>query len=131
MVDIDYFKQYNDHYGHLEGDACLKRAADMLVSAVTRPRDFVARFGGDEFVLVLPETDENAARHVAERCIALFAKAHIPHSHAENGSVVTVSLGAATIIPSHGDELLSFMAIADRQLYQAKRQGRNSVVFSD
>lgn len=131
MVDIDYFKQYNDHYGHLEGDACLKRAADMLASAVTRPRDFVARFGGDEFVLVLPETDENAARHVAERCIALFAKAHIPHSHAENGSVVTVSLGAATIIPSHGDELLSFMAIADRQLYQAKRQGRNSVVFSD
>jgi len=127
MLDIDYFKQYNDHYGHLEGDQCLKLAARLLGSAATRARDFVARFGGDEFVLVLPETDEPAARKIAERCRDLFANEQIPHEGSELGTLLTVSLGAHTTIPAHGDELLSFIETADRQLYQAKRK-RNSIV---
>ena len=127
MLDIDYFKQYNDHYGHLEGDQCLKLAARLLGSAATRARDFVARFGGDEFVLVLPETDEPAARKIAERCRDLFANEQILHEGSELGTLLTVSLGAHTTIPAHGDELLSFIETADRQLYQAKRE-RNSIV---
>ena len=127
MLDIDYFKQYNDHYGHLEGDQCLKLAARLLGSAATRARDFVARFGGDEFALVLPETDEPAARKIAERCRDLFANEQIPHEGSELCAVLTVSLGTHTTIPAHGDELLSFIETADRQLYQAKRD-RNGIV---
>ena len=74
MFDIDYFKQYNDHYGHIQGDNCLKRVAQVLSSAATRSRDFLARFGGEEFVLVLPETDEKAAIKIAERCRNLLFK---------------------------------------------------------
>jgi diguanylate cyclase (GGDEF)-like protein/PAS domain S-box-containing protein len=127
MLDIDYFKQYNDRYGHLEGDQCLKLAARLLGSAATRARDFVARFGGDEFALVLPETDEHAARKIAERCRDLFANEQIPHEGSELGIVLTISLGAHTTIPAHSDELLSFIETADRQLYQAKRD-RNGIV---
>jgi diguanylate cyclase (GGDEF)-like protein/PAS domain S-box-containing protein len=127
MLDIDYFKQYNDRYGHLEGDQCLKLAARLLGAAATRARDFVARFGGDEFALVLPETDEHAARKIAERCRDLFADEQIPHEGSELGTVLTVSLGAHTTIPAHGDELLSFIETADRQLYKAKRD-RNGIV---
>jgi diguanylate cyclase (GGDEF)-like protein/PAS domain S-box-containing protein len=129
MLDIDYFKQYNDHYGHLEGDQCLKLAARLLGSAATRARDFVARFGGDEFALVLPETDEHAARKIAERCRDLFANEQIPHEGSELGALLTVSLGVSTTIPAHGDELLSFIETADRQLYQAKRD-RNGIATS-
>lgn len=129
MLDIDYFKQYNDHYGHLEGDQCLKLAARLLGSAATRARDFVARFGGDEFALVLPETDEHAARKIAERCRDLFASEQIPHEGSELGTVLTVSLGTHTTTPAHGDELLSFIETADRQLYQAKRE-RNGIITS-
>jgi diguanylate cyclase (GGDEF)-like protein/PAS domain S-box-containing protein len=127
MLDIDYFKQYNDHYGHLEGDQCLKLAARLLGSAATRARDFVARFGGDEFALVLPETDAHAARKIAERCRDLFANEQIPHEGSELDALLTVSLGAHTAIPAYGDELLSFIETADRQLYQAKRN-RNGIV---
>ncbi|OOG56602.1 sensor domain-containing diguanylate cyclase [Rhodanobacter sp. C03] len=128
MLDIDYFKQYNDHYGHLQGDQCLKLIASTLDSAATRARDFVARFGGEEFVLVLPETDESAALKVAERCCAMIAKAQIPHERSGTGSMLTVSLGVATTIPVHGDEVLPFIETADKRLYQAKQQGRNRIV---
>jgi diguanylate cyclase (GGDEF)-like protein/PAS domain S-box-containing protein len=130
MLDIDYFKQYNDHYGHLEGDQCLKLAARLLSSAATRARDFVARFGGDEFALVLPETDELAARKIAERCSDFFANEQIPHEGAEAGAVLTVSLGVHTAIPAHGDELLPFIETADRQLYQAKRDRKGIATSS-
>jgi diguanylate cyclase (GGDEF)-like protein/PAS domain S-box-containing protein len=131
MLDIDYFKQYNDHYGHLEGDQCLKLVARILGKAATRARDFVARYGGDEFVLVLPETDESAARKIAERCRELFAKDQIPHERSGIDSVLTVSLGVSTTIPAHDAELLLLIEAADKQLYQAKQQGRNRVVASN
>jgi PAS domain S-box/diguanylate cyclase (GGDEF) domain len=128
MLDIDYFKQYNDHYGHLEGDQCLKRVAGILGMAATRARDFVARFGGEEFVLVLPETDENAALKVAERCRELIANEQIAHLQSGIGAVLTVSMGVGNTIPAHGDELLPFVETVDKRLYQAKQRGRNTIV---
>jgi diguanylate cyclase (GGDEF)-like protein/PAS domain S-box-containing protein len=128
MLDIDYFKQYNDHYGHLEGDQCLKLVARILGAAATRARDFVARFGGEEFVLVLPETDEAAARKIAERCRELIAQAQIAHARSGIGTTLTISLGVNTVIPAHGDELLPFIESVDKRLYLAKQRGRNGIV---
>ncbi|MGC1550047.1 MAG: sensor domain-containing diguanylate cyclase [Rhodanobacter sp.] len=131
MFDIDYFKQYNDHYGHLQGDHCLKRVAQVLSLVTTRAHGFLARFGGEEFVLVLPETNESSAMAVAERCRELLTKEQIPHARSEISTVLTVSLGVATMIPSHDDEPLSFVETVDRRLYQAKQRGRNGIVMSD
>jgi diguanylate cyclase (GGDEF)-like protein/PAS domain S-box-containing protein len=128
MLDIDYFKQYNDRYGHLEGDACLKRIARVLSSAATRARDLMARFGGEEFVLVLPETDEAAARKLADRCRDLLLAERIPHESSPIGSTLTISLGVGTAIPDLGDELMAFLDSVDKRLYQAKQQGRDRVV---
>ncbi|WP_430389250.1 GGDEF domain-containing protein [Dyella sp. 20L07] len=128
MIDIDYFKQYNDHYGHLQGDYCLKLVAKVLGGAVRRAHDFLARFGGEEFVLVLPETDATLAFAVAERCRELIAREWIPHERSMAGMALTVSIGVGTVVPGPGDEALSFIELVDRRLYQAKQQGRNMVV---
>jgi len=128
VIDIDYFKQYNDHYGHIQGDECLKRVAQALSAAATRARDFFARFGGEEFVLVLPETDAEAAKKVAERCRSLMFKEQIPHAKSEVSQMLTVSIGVGTITPSHKDEAIAFIEDVDKRLYQAKQQGRNCIV---
>jgi diguanylate cyclase (GGDEF)-like protein/PAS domain S-box-containing protein len=128
MIDIDYFKQYNDHYGHLQGDECLKRVASALNSAATRARDAFSRFGGEEFVLVLPETDEASAHKIAERCRSLIFKEQIPHEKSQTGQLLTVSMGVGTITPTHRDEVMSFIEAVDQRLYQAKQRGRNCIV---
>jgi diguanylate cyclase (GGDEF)-like protein/PAS domain S-box-containing protein len=128
LLDIDYFKQYNDHYGHIQGDECLKRVAQSLSAAAARSRDFFARFGGEEFVLVLPETDAESAKKVAERCRNLIFKEQIPHEKSQVSQILTVSLGVGTIIPSQKDEPMAFIEAVDRLLYQAKQSGRNCVV---
>lgn len=130
MMDIDYFKQYNDSYGHLDGDACLKRVAWVLASAGTRARDLLARFGGEEFVLLLPETDVAAAGKMAERCRDLILAERIPHAQSLVGPVLTISVGAATCIPGYTDESRSFIDVVDKRLYRAKEKGRNSIVAS-
>jgi diguanylate cyclase (GGDEF)-like protein/PAS domain S-box-containing protein len=130
MLDIDYFKQYNDQYGHIQGDECLKRVGKTLNSAGTRPRDFFARFGGEEFVLVLPETDEKSAKLVAERCRSLIFKEQIPHEKSQVSQILTVSLGVGTIIPSHSGKPIEFIEEVDKQLYKAKQKGRNCMVCS-
>ncbi|TFW71013.1 sensor domain-containing diguanylate cyclase [Methylotenera oryzisoli] len=127
MLDIDYFKQYNDFYGHIHGDECLKRVAKDLSKVATRSRDFFARFGGEEFIIVLPETDDKAARMIAERCRSLIFKAQIPHEKSLVSQMLTVSIGVSTIIPIHSDEAINFIAAVDRQLYQAKEKGRNRI----
>jgi diguanylate cyclase (GGDEF)-like protein/PAS domain S-box-containing protein len=127
MLDIDYFKQYNDHYGHIQGDSCLRRVGTALDSAATRPRDFLARYGGEEFVLVLPETDAESAWKVAERCRELIVQEQMPHEKSRVAPVLTVSLGVGTMIPASSDEPLSFIDAVDRALYQAKLQGRNRI----
>ena len=131
MLDIDYFKQYNDHYGHVQGDYCLKLVAKVLEKAVRRSHDFLARFGGEEFVLVLPETDAASALQVAQRCHQLVAQEWIPHERSITGMALTLSIGAGTVVPMQGDERQSFLELVDRRLYQAKQRGRNMTVGSD
>lgn len=131
MIDIDYFKQYNDHYGHLQGDYCLKLVARVLEKLVRRSQDFLARFGGEEFVLVLPDTDAAAARDVAARCHALIEQEWIPHERSMARKALTLSIGAGTVVPMPGDERLAFLELVDRRLYQAKQRGRNGTVSLD
>lgn len=128
MLDIDFFKQYNDHYGHLRGDDCLMQVAKALSGAAKRTKDFFGRFGGEEFMLVLPETDEAAAKTVADRCRQLILKEQIIHANSPVGQLLTISLGVATIIPNSDDDPLAFVESVDRLLYRAKQQGRNQVV---
>lgn len=128
MLDIDCFKQYNDHYGHLEGDQCLKRVAKLLTLAASRPRDFVARFGGEEFVLVLPHTNETEAYKIASRVRELIASEHIPHKGSDVSKYVTASMGLGTITPECGEEARAFIDVVDKRMYQAKQRGRNTIV---
>lgn len=128
MLDIDFFKQYNDHYGHIQGDDCLKLVAQVLTGAATRPRDFLARFGGEEFVLVLPETNAEAAHKIAERCCELIANEAIPHEKSEIGGTLSASLGVGTIVPGKKDEPLAFIKHVDKLLYKAKKKGRGCIV---
>lgn len=128
MLDIDCFKQYNDHYGHLEGDQCLKRVAKLLTLAANRPRDFVARFGGEEFVAVLPDTNESEAYKIASRFRELIASEHIPHKGSEVSTYVTASIGLGTLMPRHGDQVRAFIELTDKRMYQAKQRGRNTLV---
>lgn len=128
LLDIDYFKQYNDHYGHIHGDECLQQVAELLSKTATRPRDFLARFGGEEFVLVLPETNAESARKIAERCRDFITQSQIPHIKSFIGNHLTASLGVATMVPERGQESVAFLREVDRRLYQAKQNGRNCIV---
>jgi diguanylate cyclase (GGDEF)-like protein len=128
LLDIDFFKDYNDHFGHLAGDACLQRVATLLEASVVRPRDLLARFGGEEFILVLPETDADAAETVAERCRQTIADAGIPHTGARANGFLSASLGVATIVPTDHDNPQDFIEAVDKLLYLAKQQGRNCVM---
>lgn len=127
MIDIDFFKEYNDHYGHVGGDACLKRVAQALGTGATRPRDFLARYGGEELALVLPETDAAGAERVALRCTEALAAEKIPHAASAVAPVVTVSIGVGTIIP-RTDGAVAFVDAVDKLLYRAKQTGRNRTV---
>jgi diguanylate cyclase (GGDEF)-like protein/PAS domain S-box-containing protein len=131
LLDIDYFKQYNDHYGHLQGDECLRRVGKALSGAATRPRDFIARFGGEEFVLVLPETDAASALTVAERCRSLLQQEQISHVNSRVSEFLTISLGVGTIVPSRQEEMMGFVEMVDSRLYLAKQAGRNRMVDAD
>ena len=130
MCDIDFFKQYNDLYGHVRGDDCLKRVAETLRTGAARPRDFVARYGGEEFVLVLPETDETGAAHIGARCREAVLEQSIPHEASKVAPSVTVSVGVSTIVPSPDDEPVRLIDTADKCLYRAKQGGRNSLVVA-
>jgi diguanylate cyclase (GGDEF)-like protein/PAS domain S-box-containing protein len=127
MIDIDHFKEFNDHYGHIQGDDCLIRVAQVLGSAATRARDFLARYGGEEFVLVLPEADADAAAKIAERCRQAIFKEQIPHARSPVSAVLTISLGVGTMTPGHEDQAMAFIETIDKKLYQAKQLGRNKI----
>ena len=130
LLDIDFFKEYNDHYGHIRGDDCLKRVGQALSGAALRPRDLMARYGGEEFVLLLPETDAEAAAQVAERCRQLINEQNIEHAYSQVAPLLTLSLGVGTLIPGPLDQPQAFLETVDRLLYQAKRQGRNRAVLA-
>lgn len=124
MIDVDLFKNYNDCYGHLEGDECLRQIAVTLAWAVNRPGDSAARYGGEEFVLLLPATDAAGAIRVAERVRSRLRGLAIPHSASPLGRV-TLSIGLATAVPVTETTFNDLMAEADRALYRAKRDGRD------
>lgn len=127
MLDVDFFKLYNDNYGHAQGDECLRRLAASLGQVTTRPADLVARYGGEEFVCLLPETGGKGALTVAERLRQEIAGLKIPHAYSAVAQHVTVSIGAATITPNPTDQQEKLAAAADQALYRAKKGGRNRV----
>ena len=130
MSDIDFFKRYNDNYGHGMGDICLKQVATALAAAITRPSDLVARYGGEEFVALLPETDAEGARLIAERFRSNAEALQIPHERSDASRWVTVSVGVASLIPKAEDAFQELMKQADHMLYRAKELGRNRVCGS-
>jgi diguanylate cyclase (GGDEF)-like protein len=129
IIDIDFFKQYNDTYGHVEGDNCLKIAAQTLYNSVTRADDFVARYGGEEFIVVLPFTDRQGAEHIAEKLLDNIRNCNIPHKKNEAADCLTISIGVTTgrVLSTHTAE--TFVKKADEMLYKAKQNGRNKYFF--
>ncbi len=130
LADIDFFKAYNDTYGHEAGDDILKKVAMALGATLSRPADLVARYGGEEFVAVLPGTDAGGAAFLAERLRAGVEGLQIAHAGSRAGAHVTISLGVATTVPERGASPDALVAAADQALYQAKRDGRNRVRLS-
>ena len=131
MIDIDLFKKYNDTYGHSDGDRCLKLIAEALSETVTRADDFVARFGGEEFVVVLPHTNEQGAQIIAERILKRVRDLKIPHRESEVAEYVTVSIGVTsgrTLNAQNNDE---FVRRADELLYMSKQAGRDRYTFGN
>jgi len=130
MIDIDHFKLYNDHYGHIEGDECLKKVACVLQDALNRPGDFLARYGGEEFVVLLPETNMKGACHIAENMRQAILGLKIAHAQSASAPYVSISLGVAVYQPSSTKDSSSpvdLIAAADSMLYEAKNRGRNQV----
>ncbi|MGZ8190967.1 MAG: diguanylate cyclase [Methylococcaceae bacterium] len=129
FMDIDHFKKYNDNYGHVAGDECLKEISNILKTSLKRPIDLLARYGGEEFVCVLPRTDIQGALHIAEKIHeAILAKA-IPHAFSDTSDCVTLSFGVASLNPVREQNIPSDLIIAaDNMLYKAKIQGRNRIM---
>ncbi len=128
MADIDYFKKYNDNYGHQAGDDCLKTVGRILNDSINRPGDLVARYGGEEFCAILPNTGLDGARKIAERMRLNIAGEEIRHEHSDAAAYVTLSLGVTVGNPADGVEWKDLLETADRNLYQAKKSGRNRVI---
>ncbi len=128
FADIDKFKLYNDRYGHLAGDDCLRSIANTLHGCANRPMDLVARFGGEEFVAILHGTDEDGAGILAERMRTAVEALKIPNKSVSGGAMVTLSIGLATVIPDEQTLASELANRADQALYRAKDQGRNCVV---
>jgi diguanylate cyclase (GGDEF)-like protein len=129
LADVDLFKPFNDSYGHVRGDECLKQIAQTATEVVTRAGDVVARFGGEEFAIVLPNTDESGALEIAKQLWNAVQNQRIIHQASPYG-VVTISAGCATITPRLGVGPSQLVERADQAMYQAKRQGRNRVCAS-
>ncbi|MFC1747934.1 diguanylate cyclase domain-containing protein [Pseudomonadota bacterium] len=129
IIDVDFFKAYNDCYGHLAGDACLKQVAQLLKTISARTTDLVARYGGEEFVVVLPETRLENGKRVGEKIRSGIQGLQIEHSQSEIADTLTVSIGIVTAIPSADTTVEQLLSRADQALYSAKSQGRNRVVI--
>ncbi len=129
LCDIDFFKLYNDTYGHQMGDDCLRQVAQTINQAARRPADVVARYGGEEFAVILPNTTAENAMYVAESIRREVQALGIPHANSPVHSVVTLSLGVSGVIPTEAIEPEQLIAVTDQALYTAKQQGRNRVIL--
>jgi diguanylate cyclase (GGDEF)-like protein/PAS domain S-box-containing protein len=129
LIDADHFKRYNDTYGHVRGDSCLKQIAEAALDVVLRPGDLVARYGGEEFAVILPGTDETGAKGVADEICDAVRNRRLPHEGNAPG-IVTISIGCATIVPQRGKTAQDLIESADQALYRAKGRGRNRVVVA-
>ncbi|WP_413161278.1 diguanylate cyclase domain-containing protein [Capilliphycus salinus ALCB114379] len=128
LADIDYFKNYNDRYGHQAGDRCLRKIAQAIKEAVKRPADFVARYGGEEFAIILPNTEIEGAKQVAELIRSEIHQLQIPHGDSSVCEYVTLSLGVTSQVPQAEDLCEILISKADAALYEAKKQGRDRIV---
>lgn len=131
MIDVDFFKSYNDHYGHQEGDECLKLVARILKDTLRRPGDAICRYGGEEFVIILPDTPSEGAGQVGESLRAAVFSAGIPHHHSKIADRISVSVGTSTMIATSRFDPKDLVESADKALYAAKASGRNKVIVSD
>ena len=127
IMDIDHFKAFNDYYGHIAGDECIKQVAHTIESCLSRPADLVARYGGEEFIVLLPDTDEHGALHVAERIRRSIESLDIKHRESPTDTKVTISVGGAVAAHTTGTRILDQINAADKALYSAKQAGRNRI----
>jgi diguanylate cyclase (GGDEF)-like protein len=127
MIDIDFFKLYNDYYGHQKGDEALIAVARTLKNSLDRPKDSVSRYGGEEFIVLLPSTDHVGAKVIAERMRLAVENLEIPHIVSSVKKDITISVGYASYIPRRGEEMTTIIDMADRALYRAKDAGRNCI----
>lgn len=127
MIDIDYFKEFNDTYGHLGGDDCLRKVAKAISNALVRPTDHIARYGGEEFAVLLPDTSSEGITHVAESIMAAVRRLDIQHQASQYG-MLTISIGGVSYCPSN-DGQNKLIERADKCLYEAKSKGRNCIEF--
>ncbi|KPA14808.1 response regulator receiver modulated diguanylate cyclase [Candidatus Magnetomorum sp. HK-1] len=128
LLDIDFFKRYNDHYGHAEGDECLKKVAKTISTAMPRSEDLAARYGGEEFACILPETGLDGALVVADRIIKNIRQQKILHEKSDADNYVTVSIGVNSRVPQPTETQINLVEAADQALYKAKKNGRNQIV---
>lgn len=130
MIDIDLFKEFNDNYGHLAGDECIRRIAGVLSSCARRSSDTVARYGGEEFAIILPHMDKESALELAEQMRRKIEELAIPHEYSSISEYITISLGVCTTIPSERMSVEEFIGDADKALYEVKKSGRNNVIVA-
>jgi diguanylate cyclase (GGDEF)-like protein len=130
MMDVDFFKRYNDSYGHQQGDECLRIVATTMAEALFRQADLAARYGGEEFAVIMPGTDATGALAVAERICERIRALARPHAHSDVAEYVTVSIGVATLVPQPDQLATALVSAADQALYAAKHSGRNRVMSS-
>ena len=130
LCDVDFFKRYNDTYGHQGGDDCLKQVAEVIRQAVKRPADLAARYGGEEFAVILPNTEVEGAVRIAEEIRSGLKALGLAHAGSQISDIVTLSLGVASVIPSHDSSWDNLIAQADKALYEAKDRGRDRVMRS-
>ncbi|NQE47691.1 GGDEF domain-containing response regulator [Herbaspirillum rubrisubalbicans] len=131
LIDVDFFKRYNDNYGHVAGDTVLRRVAQIIDDTIQRPADLAARFGGEEFAMILPRTPIEGAHSLGQKLCQRIEANQVPHERSDISAWLTVSIGAACVIPGQEQDISELIEMADRRLYLAKQQGRNRVVWQD
>jgi len=131
MMDVDHFKKYNDTYGHSEGDECLKAVANAIKNSLSRADDFAVRYGGEEFAVILPDTDESGARYIAGKILENIRACNIIHEKNDAAPFVTISIGVTTSKVDYQQDGGDYIKRADSALYQSKQTGRNRYTYMD